>query len=171
MVLLLDILLRLGIHAGCVDMPYVHNNGIALGIPLTGVGSILLGVFILVFVFGRMFTAPTLWSSLISRIRSGVPTKKIQNKANEGSEKGKNTEQNKQNKKNIEYVHILAWTGIGGGGLVNTLERIVTRHVTDYLHWFGFISFNIADVVILFGAMIILYDTFAKNEKNFQEVE
>ena len=42
------------------------------------------------------------------------------------------------------------------GGISNLLERLTIGYVSDYLNFFGLWGFNLADILISFGAFVII---------------
>jgi signal peptidase II len=66
---------------------------------------------------------------------------------------------------------LLAGLGfILGGAIGNLIDRVLAGAVTDFvlLHWhqFYFPAFNVADMAISFGALLLLIDVFAPTKKN-----
>jgi signal peptidase II len=43
-----------------------------------------------------------------------------------------------------------------GGGLGNVIDRVTRGEVIDFIHWHGWPVFNVADVAIFVGAVLIL---------------
>ena len=77
-------------------------------------------------------------------------------------------------KRNLSNLRILGLSSIIGGGIGNIYGRIIFGSVTDFLHidfaLFQTGIFNMADVSIVFGASIILLDSyFAKKELNIEK--
>lgn len=57
---------------------------------------------------------------------------------------------------------------IFAGGLSNILDRFTYGAVVDYVywhHWFEFAIFNLADVIIDLGVVLILYKQFTTKDK------
>jgi len=55
-----------------------------------------------------------------------------------------------------------------GGALGNLYDRFTTEAVVDYVYWhcgFDFAVFNLADVMIDFGVVLIILQEFIKNRK------
>lgn len=61
---------------------------------------------------------------------------------------------------------VLALTLILAGAIGNLIDRVLLGHVIDFLllHWRGwhYPAFNIADMSITFGAILIIYDEWAR---------
>ena len=68
-------------------------------------------------------------------------------------------------KKYISNIHLLSYSFILGGTLGNGIDRITKGYVIDFinLNFIDFPIFNIADISINIGLIIILY-TFVKNK-------
>lgn len=47
------------------------------------------------------------------------------------------------------------------GGILNSLERAITGCVNDYLQLPGLFHFNLSDVAILIGCLLLLYDLWS----------
>jgi signal peptidase II len=43
-----------------------------------------------------------------------------------------------------------------GGGLGNLIDRVARGSVIDFIHWHGWPVFNVADIAIFVGAVLIL---------------
>jgi signal peptidase II len=69
-------------------------------------------------------------------------------------------------KKNLSYVTIIGVCFIVGGGVGNIYDRIVYGSVTDFLHMDFIIFqtgiFNMADVSIMTGTFIVLFESYFK---------
>lgn len=67
-------------------------------------------------------------------------------------------------KKNISNLQIVGWSFVIGGGSGNLYDRIVHGSVTDFLHLdmglFQTGIFNMADISIMCGMLLILIDIF-----------
>ena len=84
-------------------------------------------------------------------------------KPNLSSSNGKNIE-----KKEILEEHALGAGIILGAGSSNLLDRFVHGGVVDYVYWhkwFEFAIFNLADVMIDIGVVLILWQSFAAGRK------
>ena len=68
-------------------------------------------------------------------------------------------------KKYISNFHLLSYSFILGGTLGNGIDRITKGYVIDFinLNFINFPVFNIADISINFGLIIIMY-AFVKNK-------
>ena len=72
--------------------------------------------------------------------------------------------------KELDRYSIIALTAIAGGGIANVYDRIVYGEVTDFLHIdFGGVFrtgiFNIADVSVSTGMIMLFVDSFILNKK------
>lgn len=73
--------------------------------------------------------------------------------------------------KNLDKLSLIAFCCIIGGGIANVYDRIVYGKVTDFLHLdFGGVFrtgiFNVADMSVTTGMLILLYASFfAKTKK------
>ena len=70
--------------------------------------------------------------------------------------------------KSLDKISIIGFSLIIGGGIANIFDRIVFGSVTDFLYLnFGSIFktgiFNIADVSVTTGMILILFSSFKKN--------
>lgn len=54
------------------------------------------------------------------------------------------------------FYSIIGVSMVMVGGVSNILERLTTGHVDDFLNFFGLWSFNLADILISFGAFVII---------------
>jgi len=75
------------------------------------------------------------------------------------------------NKKN-QFANIILLTVILFGAISNILDRILFGYVADYLELRYFTVFNLADVMISFGAITVLFNVLISNrersrQKNF----
>ena len=70
------------------------------------------------------------------------------------------------NKKNISKLYLLSYSFILGGTIGNGFDRIIKGYVIDFinLRFINFPVFNIADISINIGFIIILYILF-KNKR------
>ena len=63
-----------------------------------------------------------------------------------------------------EYQLKLAYTLIIAGALGNAIDRVVYGYVIDFIHWFykdwHYPHFNVADSVILIGAVLMITEAF-----------
>ena len=68
------------------------------------------------------------------------------------------------NRKNMPNLSVLGWCFVIGGGIGNLYDRIIHGSVTDFLHLdlivFQTGIFNLADVSIMTGMLIILSSLF-----------
>ncbi|MFZ1654422.1 MAG: signal peptidase II [Candidatus Moraniibacteriota bacterium] len=55
-----------------------------------------------------------------------------------------------------EGVEQLAWMAVFTGGAINAIDRGLHGCVTDYLHLPFFPSFNLADIMLSLGVMVLL---------------
>lgn len=73
-------------------------------------------------------------------------------------------------KNNIPMISLLAFSFVIGGGIGNILDRIRYGSVTDFLHLdliiFQTGIFNMADVSIMTGLLIILFTAFRRTAYN-----
>ena len=69
-------------------------------------------------------------------------------------------------KKNIKNIDLLSYSFILGGTIGNGLDRIIRGYVIDFINinFINFPVFNIADISINVGFIIIIYD-FIKNKR------
>ena len=51
------------------------------------------------------------------------------------------------------------------GGIANLVDRVATGCVRDFIEIGSFPSFNLADIAITFGAVVILYHLFLESKK------
>ncbi len=69
---------------------------------------------------------------------------------------------------NDRFVHVLGLALVLGGAAGNLIDRVAFGHVIDFvlLHWQGrgFPNFNIADVAINVGALMVLLGSLKSNE-------
>ena len=69
-------------------------------------------------------------------------------------------------RKDIQSITLIGICFVLGGGIGNIYDRIIYGSVTDFLHInFGIFQtgiFNLADVSIMVGIMIVLFDTYRK---------
>lgn len=72
--------------------------------------------------------------------------------------------------KRLSTLMLLAICCVVGGGIGNIYDRIVFGSVTDFLHIdFGFVQtgiFNLADVSIMLGVIIAIFDAYMNRAKN-----
>ena len=68
------------------------------------------------------------------------------------------------NRKDIQNITLIGICFVLGGGIGNIYDRIIYGSVTDFLHInFGFFQtgiFNLADVSIMVGIFIVIFDTY-----------
>lgn len=68
------------------------------------------------------------------------------------------------NRKDIQNATLIGICFVLGGGIGNIYDRIIYGSVTDFLHInFGFFQtgiFNLADVSIMVGIFIVIFDTY-----------
>lgn len=71
--------------------------------------------------------------------------------------------------KNIPTVKLIGFCFVIGGGLGNIFDRIVHGSVTDFMHIsfpvFRTGIFNMADVSITFGVLIVIFQSFVTTNK------
>jgi signal peptidase II len=72
-------------------------------------------------------------------------------------------------KKNLSNLTIMGICSIVGGGVGNIYDRLIYGSVTDFLH-IDFVIFqtgifNMADVSIMTGTFIVLFESYFKREK------
>lgn len=76
-------------------------------------------------------------------------------------------------KKDLPKLTLIGFTMMIGGGLGNIYDRIVYGSVTDFMHIdFGFVQtgiFNVADLSITTGAILVLLQSFSKSKDKPQE--
>jgi signal peptidase II len=69
-------------------------------------------------------------------------------------------------RKDIQSITLIGICFVLGGGIGNIYDRIIYGSVTDFLHInFGIFQtgiFNLADVSIMIGIFIVLFDTYRK---------
>jgi len=67
----------------------------------------------------------------------------------------------------------IAYSLIIAGALGNAIDRVVYRYVVDFIHWFyqgwHFPHFNIADIAIFIGAVLLIAEAFGNPFLNTQE--
>jgi len=78
----------------------------------------------------------------------------------------------------------IAYALIVGGALGNAIDRLIYQYVIDFIHWFyldcglfgmqdcHWPTFNIADVAIFIGAVLLIFEAFGVtflNRPNFEE--
>jgi len=71
--------------------------------------------------------------------------------------------------KELLKEHSIALGLLMGGGISNVLDRFLHEGVVDYIYWhcgFDFAIFNLADVMINLGVILILWKTFRKKESS-----
>ena len=68
--------------------------------------------------------------------------------------------------KNNKKINFIAWWSIFLGAVSNFWDRVVFSYVVDYLDLRFFTVFNLSDVLIFFGSIIIIADIFKKNDGN-----
>ncbi|MFZ6014425.1 MAG: signal peptidase II [Bacteroidota bacterium] len=77
-------------------------------------------------------------------------------------------------KKNLNNLTLLGVCFVGGGGIGNLYDRIIHGSVTDFVHIdFGFFQtgvFNMADVSIMSGMVMILLDAWLNKTKPDEEM-
>ncbi|WP_460219955.1 signal peptidase II [Psychroserpens sp. MEBiC05023] len=74
------------------------------------------------------------------------------------------------NNKGLDKLSKIALSCIAGGGIANVFDRIAFGSVTDFFHLdFGGVFrtgvFNVADMSVTFGMLILLYSTFFLKRK------
>jgi signal peptidase II len=76
-------------------------------------------------------------------------------------------------KTNMPRYMVLGFACVIGGGIGNIYDRVVHGSVTDFLHIdFGFFQtgvFNMADVSVLTGVLIVLINSYLEKEKLNQQ--
>ncbi len=74
--------------------------------------------------------------------------------------------------KNIPTAKLIGFCFVIGGGLGNIFDRIVHGSVTDFMHiaFPGFQTgiFNMADVSITFGVLIVIFQSFLMKNKSIE---
>lgn len=73
--------------------------------------------------------------------------------------------------KALDKLSLFAFCCIAGGGISNVFDRIVRNQVTDYFYIYFNDTiktgiFNIADMSVTFGMLILLYTVLFKNKKS-----
>ncbi|MDX1471496.1 MAG: signal peptidase II [Flavobacteriaceae bacterium] len=73
--------------------------------------------------------------------------------------------------KALDRLSLIAFSCIVGGGLSNVMDRILYGKVTDFLHidLGGAVRtgiFNIADMSVTFGMIVLLYASFKNTKRN-----
>nr|WP_321225428.1 signal peptidase II [uncultured Psychroserpens sp.] len=71
----------------------------------------------------------------------------------------------------LDKVSLIAFCCIAGGGIANVFDRIVFGSVTDFFHVdlggvFRTGIFNVADMSVTFGMIVLLYMTLLSRKKN-----
>lgn len=57
------------------------------------------------------------------------------------------------------------------GGLSNLFDRLIYGYVIDMIHLFSFSVFNLADVMIVLGCILIFDLTFLKSETTIEDIK
>lgn len=75
--------------------------------------------------------------------------------------------------KSLDKLSLIALCSIAGGGIANVFDRIVFGSVTDffYIHFNDTIRtgiFNVADMSVTFGILVLLYTTIFSKKKTEQ---
>ena len=78
--------------------------------------------------------------------------------------------------KTLDRLSLIAFCCIVGGGISNVADRIFRGSVTDFLHLdFGGVFrtgiFNITDMSVTFGMIVLLYAGFRNNRKEKAQKE
>lgn len=73
--------------------------------------------------------------------------------------------------KTLDRLSLIALSCIAGGGIANVFDRIAFGSVTDFFHLdFGSIFrtgiFNVADMSVTFGMLVLLYTVVFSNKKS-----
>lgn len=76
--------------------------------------------------------------------------------------------------KHMDNYALIALSCIAGGGIANVFDRIVYGSVTDFLHIdlggvFRTGIFNLADLAVTFGMLILLFGSFKNRKKESSE--
>jgi len=66
--------------------------------------------------------------------------------------------------RNERYQLVFALALILVGGFSNFFDRLLYGFVIDYFYFFNLWFFNLADLMILFGVLVLLFDVFRKKE-------
>lgn len=65
------------------------------------------------------------------------------------------------------YIQTTVYILVSGGAVSNLIDRISYGGVVDYIKFFNLPSFNFADLVIIFGALLLFWNELqAKNVKH-----
>jgi len=68
---------------------------------------------------------------------------------------------------------VIAYSLVIAGALGNAIDRIIYQYVVDFIHWFyrdwHYPHFNIADIAIFIGAMLLIAEAFGKPFLNTSE--
>lgn len=67
--------------------------------------------------------------------------------------------------KKKQKIEFLAWLTVLFGAFSNFWDRIKFSYVIDYLDFKYFTVFNLADVLIFFGCLVVLFSSFKFNKK------
>ena len=70
------------------------------------------------------------------------------------------------NKENVNKIGILAYGLLLGGILGNLFDRIVRGFVIDYINVSFFSIFNLADIAITFGVVLLIIDNIKESKNN-----
>ncbi len=75
---------------------------------------------------------------------------------------------------NHEHHLRIAYALIIGGALGNAIDRIIYQYVVDFIHWYygswHFPHFNIADIAIFIGAVLLFAEAFGKPFLNTKSI-
>lgn len=102
---------------GLFEAKFYQNNGIAFGIPLSG-------VWLIIFLSAVFVTLLVLfWKYL----------------------------------RQDNFVSVFALALVLGGALGNIIDRLRFGYVVDFISWWNMSVFNLADVAIVFGVLLLVY--------------
>jgi len=67
----------------------------------------------------------------------------------------------------------IAYSLVIAGALGNAIDRVIYQYVVDFIHWFyqdwHYPHFNVADIAIFIGAMLLIAEAFGKPFLNTDE--
>ncbi|MCX6808025.1 MAG: signal peptidase II [Patescibacteria group bacterium] len=72
-----------------------------------------------------------------------------------------------KNHRQYKHSERIYWGMIIGGGIANFAERLFFNHVTDFIDFGWFPSFNLADIAITIGAVLLILKNLKSNSTKF----
>jgi len=146
-VLFLDQIIKFLVVSEIIDMEFSKNSGILFGVqPDANFVFVFFAIFLFIAIlsFKKKFKSD-IFLLLFRRSFSAEDSEELSAFSSQFS-----AEKLRRGK-----ITIMAFCLIFGGIISNLSDRVLYGHIIDYINLFNLFSFNIADLAICFGALIL----------------